>query len=303
MLPAWLKRGFDGDSAGEPARHIESESESEPEGALAWGREDPGPAGKTGVHPQALIDARARIHPTAAIGPFAVIEADVEIGPGTRIGPHVVIRTGTRIGRNNKIFQFASLGDEPQDKKFAGEPSELIIGDRNVIRENVTMHRGTAGGGRLTRIGNDNFFMAYTHVAHDCEVGDQTIFANCASLAGHVRIGDFVVLGGFSGVHQFTRVGAHAFAGMGTMINRDVPPYVTVSGNYAKAYGINKEGLRRRGFPAEVIQALHRAYLVLVKSRTRRDRALAQIAPLARRHPEVATMVAFIRSSERGIVR
>ena len=201
-----------------------------------------------------LIDSRAVIDPSAeldegvSVGPFSVIGAGVRIGKGTSIGPHVVVKGPTTIGCDNRIYQFASVGEDPQDKKYAGEPTRLEIGDRNVIRESATLHRGTVQDQGITRIGNDNLFMAYIHVAHDCVIGDNAILANGASLGGHVQIGDWAILGGFTMVHQFGRIGAHSFCGMGSAVNMDLPPFVTVSGQPAKPHGINSEGLRRRGY-------------------------------------------------------
>ncbi|MCB1569965.1 MAG: acyl-ACP--UDP-N-acetylglucosamine O-acyltransferase, partial [Xanthomonadales bacterium] len=203
------------------------------------------------IHPSALIDPSAKIGSNVSIGAFSIIGQDVEIGDGTTIGPHVVIDGPTRIGRDNRIWQFASLGAAPQDKKFHGEQSRLEIGDRNVIREFVTFNRGTEEGSGVTRIGNDNWLMAYVHIAHDCVVGNNAIFSNASSLAGHVTVDDWVILGGFTLVHQFCQVGAHAFTAMGAIINRDVPPYVTVAGSFAEPKGINSEGLRRRGYSSE----------------------------------------------------
>ncbi|MFP5345390.1 MAG: acyl-ACP--UDP-N-acetylglucosamine O-acyltransferase, partial [Gammaproteobacteria bacterium] len=219
-----------------------------------------------------MIDARAVIAPDARIGdgvtvgPYSVIGSGVEIGAGTWIGPHVVINGPTRIGRDNKIYQFASLGDAPQDKKYAGENTRLEIGDRNVIREYCTINRGTAQDKGVTRVGHDNWIMAYAHIAHDWVVGDQTIFANAASLAGHVTVGDCAILGGFTLVHQYCMIGAHCFCGMGSVISMDVPPYVMVSGHPARPHGINSEGLKRRGFSAEALRALREAYKLIYKS-------------------------------------
>lgn len=255
------------------------------------------------IHPQALVDPAARIADDVEIGPFTIVDADVEIGPGTRIGSHTVIRGPTRLGRDNRVFSFASIGEAPQDMKYAGEATRLEVGDRNTIREYVTLNRGTAEGGGVTRIGSDNLFMAYAHVAHDCVVGDRTIFANAASLAGHVEVGDWCILGGFTCVHQFCRIGAHSFSGLGTVITRDVPPYVTVAGNHARPYGLNRNGLKRRGFEPETIRALHRAYRFLVKHRNPGPDALAEIEKLAAEHPEVRLFVDFLRAGERGIVR
>lgn len=255
------------------------------------------------IHEQAIVDPDARIADDVTIGPFCVIGANVEIGSGTTIAPHVILQGPTTIGRENHIFQFCSIGERPQDMKYAGEPTRLEIGDRNTIREYATMNRGTIGGGGVTRIGSDNLFMAYTHVAHDCTIGDHAIFSNAASLAGHVEVGDWAILGGFTSVHQFTHIGEHSFAGLGTVINRDVPPFVTVAGNHARAYGINKNGLRRRDFSPEAIRALHRAYMVLIKSRKASAEARAEVDALAEQHPEVRRFVDFVDNSERGVTR
>jgi UDP-N-acetylglucosamine acyltransferase len=255
------------------------------------------------IHPTAIVDSSARIADDVEIGPYSIIGADVEIGSGTRIGPHVVIKGPTRIGRDNQIFQFASLGDATQALGQEPEKGVLEIGDRNVIREYATMNRGSSSSTGLTKIGNDGLFMAYTHIAHDCVLGDHIIFSNAATIAGHVCIGDYAILGGFTAVHQFVRIGAHSFSGFSSAINRDVPPYVIVSGNHASAYGINKEGLRRRNFSADAIRALHKSYLALVKSRQKREDAINAIQPLIEKYPEVASFVEFIQKSERGIVR
>jgi len=251
----------------------------------------------------AVVDAAAEIADDAEIGPFCVIGPDVEIGGGTRVGAHTLIRGPTRIGRDNRIFSFASIGERPQDLKYAGEETRLEIGDGNTIREYVTLNRGSGHGSGITRIGDHNMFMAYSHVAHDCVVGDHTVFANCASLAGHVDIGDWAILGGFVGVHQFCRVGEHSFAGMGSMISRDVPPYVTVAGNHARSFGINKNGLKRRGFTPAAVRALHSTYMGLVKARSGRDEARVRAELRAEEHPEVRRFLEFIDSSQRGIVR
>lgn len=255
------------------------------------------------IHPQAIIDPAAEIADDVEIGPFCVIEADVVIGSGTRIDSHTVVRGPTRIGRDNRLFSFSSIGDAPQDLRYNGEPTELEIGDRNTIREYVTLNRGTADGGGVTRIGSDNLLMAYAHVAHDCTVGDHTVFANAASLAGHVEVSDWSVLGGFTSVHQFCRIGRHSFSGLGTVITRDVPPFVTVAGNHARPYGLNRNGLKRRGFEPEVIRALHRTYRLLVKSRTVEDAARKEIDALAHQYAEVREFRDFIGEGQRGIVR
>lgn len=254
------------------------------------------------IHPSAVIDPRANLDSSVEVGPFAVIGPDVEIDAGTRIGPHAVVRGPCRIGRDNRIFQFASVGEDPQDKKYRGEPTRLEIGDRNQVREFVTLHRGTAQDEGLTRIGNDNLFMAYTHVAHDCRIGNEVIMANAASLGGHVEIQDWAILGGFTIVHQFCRIGAHAFCAMGSVLTRDVPPYVLVGGHPAEPHGINSEGLRRRNFSAESLRALKLAYRLLYLSKLGREAALARIRELGQAHPELLQLADFIVASKRGIV-
>jgi len=255
------------------------------------------------IHSQAIIDPGARVAEDVEIGPFCVIGPEVEIGSGTRVGSHVVIRGPTRLGRDNVIFSFSTIGEAPQDLKYDGEPTRLEVGDRNTIREYVTFNRGTTDGGGVTRIGNDNLFMAYTHVAHDCEVGSRAIFANAASLAGHVEVGDWAILGGFTCVHQFCRIGPHSFTGLGTVVTRDIPPFVTVAGNHARPYGINKNGLKRRGFDPAVVKALHRTYMVMIKSRRNSEEARAEVDRLANDHAEVASLRDFIEEGQRGIVR
>lgn len=255
------------------------------------------------IHATAIVDESARIAPDCEIGAYSIIGADVEIGAGSVIGPHVVIKGPTRIGTNNRIFQFASVGEDPQDLKYNGEPTELHIGDHNIIREYATINRGTKDGGALTNIGNHNLFMAYIHVAHDCNIGDNTVFANGASLAGHVSVGNHAILAGFACVHQFCTVGEHAFVGLNSVANRDVPPFMMVVGNYAEARGINKNGLRRREFSEQTIGALHRAYLALVRQRGDRSQAMELLQPLAEEVPEVKRFMDFIEQSERGIVR
>jgi len=255
------------------------------------------------IDPRAIIDPGAKIAADVTVGPYTVIGADVEIDVGTWIGPHVVIRGPTRIGRENRIFQFASLGDEPQDKKYAGEDTLLEIGDRNVFREHVTVNRGTVQGGGVTRIGSDNWIMVGVHIAHDCVVGNHTIFANNASLAGHVTVEDHVILGGFTLVHQFCVLGAHCFTAMGSVIPKDVPPYVLVSGHMARPYGLNVEGLRRRGFEAEAIRELRRAYKLLYKSGLTVEQAAGQLREMVAQTPAVGPLVEFIARSSRGIVR
>ncbi len=255
------------------------------------------------IHPSALVDPSARIGENVSIGAFSIIGPDVEIGDGTTIGPHVVIESQTRIGRDNRIWQFASLGAAPQDKKFHGEKTRLEIGDRNVIREFVSFNRGTDDGGGLTSIGNDNWLMAYVHIAHDCKVGNNAIFSNASSLAGHVTVDDWVILGGFTLVHQFCQVGAHAFTAMGAIINRDVPPYVTVAGSFAEPKGINSEGLRRRGYSSERIMAIKRAYRTLYNSGLPLSEARSELARAAEGAPDVKLMLDFIERSQRSLVR
>jgi UDP-N-acetylglucosamine acyltransferase len=255
------------------------------------------------IDPRAVVDPSARIADDVTIGPYSVIGPDVEIGAGTWVGPHVVISGPTRIGRDNKLFQFSSIGEVPQDKKYHGEHSSLVIGDRNVIREYCTLNRGTEDGGGETRVGSDNWIMAYVHVAHDCQVGDHTVFANNATLAGHVSIGDYAILGGFTLVHQFTAIGAHAFTGMGSAISKDVPPYVMVSGSPASPYGLNSEGLKRRGFSSEARSAIKQAYKILYRSGKTIDEAVDAMAGLEGEFAEVAMFVEFLKSAQRGIIR
>lgn len=255
------------------------------------------------IHPQAIVDPGATLGRNVHVGPFSIIGSGVEIGDETWIGPHVVINGPTRIGRNNRIYQFASIGEAPQDLKFAGEATSLEIGDRNTIRESCTFSRGTQSGGGVTRVGDDNFFMAYVHVAHDCRVGNRTIFANNASLAGHVVVEDHAILGGFTGIHQFCRVGAHCMTGIATITFKDIPPYVLAAGNTAEPHGLNLRGLKRRGFTDDAIAALRRAYKAVYRDGLTLERALSDIEPLTARHPEVQRFAEFIRSSERGIIR
>lgn len=255
------------------------------------------------IHPQAIIDPSAKIADDVTIGPFTVIGANVEIGSGTTVASHVVINGPTKIGKDNRIFQFASVGEKPQDLKFNDDPTELIVGDRNTIREYVTLHRGTPGGGNVTRIGNDNLFMASSHVAHDCILGNNIILANATALAGHVIVDDFVILGGYTTVHQFTRIGAHAFSGFSTAIDRDVLPFFTVAGNRARAVGINKEGLKRRGYSSESIRALQAAFKLLIKSTCSHKVALEKVEELAKQDENVRKVMDFLDASERGWIR
>ncbi len=257
------------------------------------------------IDDRAVVDARAELAADVQIGPFTLIGADVSIDAGTVIDSHCVIQGPTRIGRDNRIYSFAALGGDPQDKKYAGEPTELVLGDRNTIREYCTLNRGTAQDRGRTVLGNDNWIMAYVHVAHDCWLGDQTVLANAASLAGHVRVEDYAVLGGFTLVHQFCRVGAHAFTAMGTAVNRDVPPFVTVAGNPAKPHGINTEGLRRRGYSNAQLSELRQAYKTLYREGRRLDEAVAWLAAQTASPAAAALdhLVQFLQASERSIVR
>ena len=255
------------------------------------------------IHPTAIVHPGARLAEGVQVGPYSVIGEHVEIAEGTTIGPHVVVEGHTRIGSNNRIFQFCSIGSEPQDKKYAGEPTRLEIGNGNTIREFCSFSTGTAQDGGLTRVGNDNWIMAYVHIAHDCMVGSNTIFANNATLAGHVSVGDWAILGGFTGVHQFVRVGAHSFCGVGTVLLQDLPPFVTVSGNPASPHGINSEGLKRRGFSSAGIMAIKRAYKTLYRSGLTLDEARRQIAEAVAEAPELQQFSDFIAESGRGIVR
>lgn len=257
----------------------------------------------TRIHATAIVDPKARIADSVEIGPYSIIGPHVEIGANTIIGPHVVVEGHTRIGTDNRIFQFCSIGAAPQDKKYAGEETLLEIGDRNTIRESCTFNIGTIQDGGLTKVGNDNWIMAYVHVAHDCIVGNNVILANSVQLAGHVQVGDFVIIGGLSGVHQFVRIGAHAMAGMTTSLSQDLPPYVMASGNPAEARGMNFEGLRRRGFSDAAIAALRRAYKTLYKSGLRLEEARDAIAAEQETHPELRPLVDFLSVAGRGIVR
>jgi UDP-N-acetylglucosamine acyltransferase len=255
------------------------------------------------VHATAQIAPGVKLGADVEIGAYSVIAADVEIGDGSVLGPHVVVNGPTRIGRGNHIHAFASIGGDPQDKKFEGERSELVIGDRNRIREFVTINRGTGQGGGATRIGNDNWIMAYVHIAHDCQVGSHTVFSNNATLAGHVVIGDHVILSGFSGVHQFCRIGEHAFIGMGCLVNGDVPPFVIMANEYGRPRGINTEGLKRRGFSPERIAGIRRAYKVLYMSGLQLGEAREELARIAAESPDVTTMIEFLQQAQRPIVR
>jgi len=255
------------------------------------------------IHPTAVIDQHAVLHATVSVGAYTVIGAGVEIDAGTVIGPHVVIQGPTRIGKDNRLYQFASVGEACQDLKYQGEPTRLEIGDRNVIREYATLHRGTVQDQGVTRVGNDNLLMIATHVAHDCVIGNNVILSNSASLAGHVQVGDHAILGGFTLVHQFCRIGAHAFTGMATAVAKDIPPYVLVSGNPASPHGINNEGLKRRGFSADAIRAIKQAYKTLYLSGSRLEEALATLDQAAEEQDALLPLVSFLKDSTRSIVR
>ncbi len=255
------------------------------------------------IHPSAIVDPSAELGENVSVGPWTLIGPDVVIGDGTCIHSHVVIKGPTTIGCDNEIFQFASIGEVCQDKKFEGEVTRLEVGDRNIFRESVTVHRGTAHGGGITRIGDDNLFMAYCHIAHDCIVGNHTVFSNNASLAGHVTVEDFVVMGGFSGAHQFCKIGAHSFAAMSAMIAKDVPPYVKVSGYYAKPFGLNVVGLQRRGFSNDSIANLKQAYKIIYRKGYTLQEAIKELDNMLNECEEIKIMLDFLQNCDRGIVR
>ncbi len=256
----------------------------------------------TNIHPTAIVDPAAQLADGVTVGPYSIIQGRVVIGPDTTIGPHVVIKDFTHIGARCRIFQFAVLGEIPQDLKFRGEDSQLLIGDDNTIREFATMHRGTAGGGGVTRIGRGNLFMAYTHVAHDCQVGDGVIMSNAATLGGHISVEDHAILGGLSAVHQFCRIGTHAFIGGCSAVHRDVPPYAMAVGNRAKLVGLNLVGLKRHGFPDATIQSLKRAFELLFLSELNQKEALKIIRQEFPQVPEIQNLLRFLKSSERGLL-
>jgi len=255
------------------------------------------------IHPQAIIDPSAKLAEGVEVGPWSYIGPDVEIGANTRIESHVVVKGPTKIGSGNHIFQFASVGEDCQDKKYAGEPTELIIGDNNVIREGVTIHRGTVQDNSLTQIGSHNLLMAYVHVAHDCIVGDHTILANNAALAGHVHVGDHTILGGFTAVHQFCHIGAHVMCGAGTVVLQDIPSYILATGNPASPHGINAEGLKRRGFSPESIRALKNAYKTIYRKNLTLSDAIAQLESLESDESALTSLIESLRNSSRGIIR
>ena len=255
------------------------------------------------IHSTAIVHPAARLGKDVVVGPYSIVSEHVEIGDRTVIGPHVVVTGHTRIGCDNRIFQFCSIGEQPQDKKHAGEPTRLEIGDRNTIREFCTFNCGTAQDAGVTRLGNDNWIMAYVHLAHDCQIGNQTIFANNAQLAGHVQVGDWAILGGFTVVHQFVRIGAHSITAMGTILLQDLPPFVMAAGNPAEPRSINAEGLRRRGFSVEAVAAVKRAYKVLYKSGMKLDEARTAIQAESAAAPELASLAGFLAVPGRGIIR
>lgn len=255
------------------------------------------------IHATALVHPGAKLGKNVSVGPYSIIEEDVIIGEGTKIGPHVVIKRYTEIGRDNEVYQFASIGDLPQDLKFSGEETRLVIGDRNRIREFVTYNRGTKGGGGITSIGNDGFFMAYTHIAHDCHIGNHVILANSVQMGGHVHIGDHAVIGGIVGVHQFVRIGEHAMIGGGSAVTQDVPPFTNVSSKRAELHGLNMVGLKRRGFSPEAIAALKQTYKLIFRSGMTMDEAVARVQDEVQLTDEVKYFIDFITSSERGIIR
>ena len=257
----------------------------------------------SGIHPQAIVDPSAKIADGVTVGPWSYIGPDVEIGEGTEILSHVVVKGPTVIGRNNRIFQFSSVGEECQDKKYAGEPTTLVIGDNNVIRENCTIHRGTTQDRGETRIGSGNLLMAYVHVAHDCVIGDNTILANTATLAGHVTVGDYAILGGGTMVHQFCNIGVHSMSAGGSIVLKDIPAYVMASGQSAKPFGMNVEGLRRRGFSKEVLTALRRAYKTIYRQGLTTEQAVAELENTYSDVAEVRPLIDSLRGADRGIIR
>ena len=255
------------------------------------------------VHTTAIVDKRARLHASVAVGPYTVIDGDVEVGEGTTIGAHNVITGHTKIGRDNRIFHFCSIGEANQDKKYKGEPTRLEIGDRNTIREYASINRGTAQDAGVTRVGDDNWIMAYVHFAHDCQIGSHTIFANACELAGHVHVGDWAILGATTLVHQFVQIGAHSFTGMGTYLDRDLPPYVRAAGNMAQPYGINSVGLRRRGLQPATIDALKRAYKTIYRSGLGQEEVRRELEAQAAGCAEVKRILDFLNASKRGFIR
>jgi UDP-N-acetylglucosamine acyltransferase len=255
------------------------------------------------IDPRAIVSPKAQLAADVTVGAYSIIGPDVTIGPGTVIGPHVVINGPTTIGANNRVYQFASIGDAPQDKKYKGEPTKLVIGDRNVFRESCTVNRGTTHDKGVTTIGNDNLFMAYSHVAHDCVLGNNLVFANGATLGGHVEVADWVIIGGLGAVHQFCKVGAHAFIAGGAIVTRDVPTYVMAAGNPAGPHSVNAEGLKRRGFTPQQVRNVRHAFRLLYRSDLLLADAVARLRELGKTQPEVAALVDFIGRSERSLIR
>ena len=256
------------------------------------------------IHPTAIVDPKAEIAEGVEIGPYSVIERDVVIGEATKIGPHVVIREGTRIGKQCHIFQFSSIGEAPQAFAYKGEKTYLLIGDQNIIRESVTLHRGTFPGGKKTTIGNNNYFMAYSHVAHDCQIGNQVVMANGATLGGHILIEDYAIIGGLVAVHQFCRIGAHAFIGGFSGVLQDIPPYMLAQGDRTKLYGLNTVGLKRHHFSEETLRALKKSYRTIFRSGLTLEKAIKQVSEdNLSRVPEVQHLLQFIQNSKRGICR
>lgn len=255
------------------------------------------------IHPTAIIDKDAQIGKNVSIGPYCIIESDTIIGDDCELKSHVVVANHTTLGKGNKIYPFASIGEDPQDKKYLDEPTQLIIGDNNTIRENVTINRGTVDDDGITVIGDDNWIMAYVHIAHDCVLGNQTILANCSSLAGHVHVGDYAILGGFTKIHQFCRIGAHSFSAMDTGFQKDLPPFVMAQGNPAKPRAINFEGLKRRGFDKNRIAIIKKAYRILYKSELKLEQAINELEDIASESNDVKMMVEFIKTSSRSIIR
>lgn len=255
------------------------------------------------IDSRAIVDPSARLADDVIVGPWSIIGPDVEIGAGTEIGPHVVVRGPTRIGANNRVFQFSSIGEDCQDKKYAGEPTELVIGDNNVFREGCTIHRGTIQDNNITIIGSNNLFMANAHVAHDCVVGDNNIMANNSAIAGHVHLGDNIILGGFTAVHQFCHIGSYSMCGAGTVVLKDIPAFVMSNGNSAKPHGINSEGLRRQGFSADSIRRIKQAYKAIYRSGLKVEEALVELKKMVSETSEIQLMIDSLEASDRGIIR
>ncbi len=257
----------------------------------------------TKIHATAIVDANAELDSSVEVGAYSIIGANVKIDAGTRVAPHVIINGPTTIGKNNHIFQYSSLGEAPQDKKYKDEPTSLEIGDNNTIREFCTFNRGTVQDKGMTKIGSDNWIMAYVHIAHDCEIGSHTILANNASLAGHVSIDDYAILGGFTLIHQFCKIGSHVITAVGSVIFKDIPPYITAAGYDAKPHGINAEGLKRRGYSAESILQIKRAYKLLYRNGLSLDEAKIELATMQKTIPEISPLTNFLSTSTRGIIR